>query len=85
MRSVGNGITDAMNDGDLALIVERFHRTHTGVESIALVEWDDLVVGNPNVGSGIFVETVLVRDDAVEVVVSSRELDDYEGFFSGFR
>jgi len=74
-----------MNDGDLALIVERFHRTHAGVESIALVQWDDLVVGDPNVGSGIFVETVLVRDDAVKVVVSSRELDDYEGFFSGFR
>jgi len=60
-----------VNNGDFALVVERFHRAHAGVESVALIEWDDLVVSDSNVGSRVFVEAVLEGDDAVEVVVSS--------------
>ena len=70
--AVGVLVADPIDDGHLALVPERLHRTHAGVEADLVVERNDLVLGYIDLGAGIVVAPIGVGNHRVEVVVSRR-------------
>ncbi len=71
------GVTNAMDDGDLALIIEPFHWSHVGVEAQRIVNGQDLVLGDTDIWPVVPVEGVRIGNNRVEVVIGARELQDH--------
>ena len=73
--AVGYGVADAVDDGDLAVVVQVLDRAHRGVEAVLVVQRNYVFLLNADVGPVVDVLRVGVRDNAVEIVVAARELD----------
>ena len=74
----GVGVAYAMDDGQLAIIVEVPHGAHGGMQAVLAVNVEDLVVGDPHCGAVVPIQRVVVGDDGVEVVVTTRQLEHYQ-------
>src|SRR5262249_41059365 len=68
------GIADAVDDGELALIPDLLQRSHGRMEAIGLVEVQDLVVGDAHRRPIVAVQRIIERNDRVQIVVPTREL-----------
>ena len=75
MRSRGVGVSDAVYEGHVALIVYVLHRSHGGVEPQIVVQLEDAVLWDLKRGPAVEVVPVVVRNDRIEVVVPTGELE----------
>jgi hypothetical protein len=66
------GIANTLNDRYLSLIIESLDRGHIGVEAQVIIDGQDLVFRNPDVGAIVEVQRVSVRYDGVQNVVAAR-------------
>jgi hypothetical protein len=68
--------TDAVQDGKLAVIPELLDRRHIVRDAVVLVEVHDLIVGDPYRLPIIAVQGIIVGDHRVQIVVSTRQLQN---------
>lgn len=78
MRSVGVGVANIVDDGDLTLFEEFGDTGHCGVESETIGKGDDLVGFEAEGRAKAMVFGVKVGDYGVEAIVSAGELADNE-------
>jgi hypothetical protein len=64
-----------MNYRYFSLVIKVFNLAHAGVQTISLIKRDHLIICDFNVGSSIFVMTIFVGHDAIQVIIASRELN----------
>ena len=76
--AVGRRIADAVDDGDLAGIIEIFDFRDGWIEAEMVVDGQHPVGGDADGGTAIVVTAVSIGNDGVEVVVAAGELDDDE-------
>ena len=79
MRSARVRVADALDDGQLVLVVQRLERLQVGVEADLIVQVEHLVGGDPDLGSKLVIQPVAVGDDGVQAVVAAAELDHDQG------
>ena len=82
---IGIGITDALDDRNHPLVVERFERTHAGIEADVRVDRQDVAAGDCKSRTHLIVASVAVRHDAVEPVVAAVEVDQHQDSGLGCR
>ena len=75
---VGVGVADALNDGELALVPEALEGLHAGPQPDVVVDLDDVVLGYAHGRAIVVVVAAGVRDDRVEGIVATRELNYHE-------
>ena len=78
MGPVRVGVADSLDDGHLALVVERLQRGHGRVESNLVVDPQDLLFVHPYHRPVVGIERVAVRDDGIDCVVSPGELKHHQ-------
>ena len=70
-------VTDAVDDGHLALIPQCLDASHLRVEPQLIIDGNDLVRRNANLGAGVVVVPVGKGDDRVQIVVGSGHLQNH--------
>ncbi len=75
MRVIWIGVSDALNDRNHPLVVERFERTHLRVEADMRIDCQDVVAGDRQPRSQLIVAIVAMRHDAVQTVVTAVQVD----------
>ncbi len=78
MRTVGIGVSDAVNHGNLALVPQGLYRPHVGVEAEVIVNGQDLVRRDADRGAVVIVEGVAIRDHCVERIIRSNQLEHHQ-------
>ena len=82
----GVGVSHAVDDGEVALVVGVLERSHLGMQPDGGVDGNDILFGDADGGPVVVVHAVGVGDDGVEVVVAAGHLEyDEDGFFGGGR
>jgi hypothetical protein len=76
--AVGVGVTDALEDGGLAVVEEGADSSEMGMEGEGVVEREDAGRVQGQGGSGFVIGIVGVGDEGVEAVVASGHLEDDE-------
>ena len=71
VRAVGVGITDALDDRHLALVVEALQGTHGRVEADVVIQTQNLLFGHAYRGSVVGVERVAEGDQGVDGIVAA--------------
>ena len=81
MRAIGIGITDALDDGEIAVVVQiDFSGAEIGMQADVVVDLENCVGGMGDAGAGAVIDVVGVGDDGAESVVAAGELDDDQDF-----
>ena len=84
MRAVWVGVPDALENGNLALVVQVLQGAHGGVKADIVVEAEHLLVGHADGGAVVGIERIAVGDQGVYGVVAARELQNHQdGIFLG--
>src|SRR5207245_879577 len=78
VRVVGVRVSNAGHDGHLAFIPERLDGAHGWMESEAVVDGQDFLLGNAYGAAIVIVEPITVRDDGIERVVPAGQLQNDE-------
>ena len=73
--AVGFRISDTHDYRHLVVVIQPFERAHVGVERDTVVERDDLLAAKSHDWSVVVVQSVLVGNDGIQIVVSSGKLD----------
>ena len=82
--TVGRRIADAVDDGDLAGVIQSLDLRQRRIEAELVVDVQHLVGGYAHRGPVVMVASVGVGNDRVHVVIAAGELDDDEdGVFGG--
>ena len=76
--AAGHRVADAVDYGDLAVVKEVLDRAHGRVEAVLVVQRNYVFLLYADVGPVVYVLRIGVRDNAVEIVVAARELDNDE-------
>jgi hypothetical protein len=66
------GIADTLDDGYLPLIIESLEGSHIGVKAQVIIDGQDLVFRDPDVGTIVEVQWIPVRYDSVQNVIAAR-------------
>ena len=85
VRAVGHRVSNAVDDRKVTPVIDVFYRAHSGVQTVSIVQRNNLVIGDLDVRAGVFIETIFEWHDAVEVVIPARKLNDNQHFFSFIR
>ena len=82
MGPVRGRVADAVDYGDTVLVIQLFEGGHAGVQPETVIERDHIVIDNPDIWPEVLVPGIFPRDDAVQVIVATRKLDDNQHLFS---
>ena len=74
VRSIRVVITDAINNSDLALIVQSLEWCHTRIKPKCAIYRQNSVLFDVNSLSKIIIILVPIRNDSIQVVIASRQL-----------
>ena len=78
MGAGGVGIADAVDDGQVALVVEFLQHPHTGMKGQFVVDPEHFPVGNAHGRPVVPIQGVGVGDDGVQVVVAAGKLQHHQ-------
>ncbi len=77
MRARRIGITHAVDQGHLAIVVQLLERRHRRMQSEMVVDLEDLLLADAQVAvASVVVVPVGIGHHAVHIVVAARQLDD---------
>ena len=65
-----------MYDSHLALFVQVFDWLHTWIQAVSIVHGNHRILGYAHIGAAIHVAWIIIRDHAVQVVISARKLSN---------
>ena len=71
-------VPNAQEDGQLAGVPELFQGRHGWIETQRIVEGDDLVLWDTQVGSEVPIQAVGIRDHRIQAVVATRQGQHYK-------
>jgi hypothetical protein len=82
--AVGVGITDPLDDGQLAALQQLVEAAQGRVQAQLVVDTDHLLPGETEGRAGLVIQVVGVGDDGVQTVVAAIHLDDnQDGVLAG--
>lgn len=79
MGAIGVGITDALDNGQVALIQELVETAQGGVEGQVLIDFQQVLIGQGQAGSGASVMVIGPGDQGIEAIVAASQLEDHQG------
>src|ERR1700684_793760 len=77
-------VTTAVNDGELAILIEALEVDHAAVETQVIVDGAESFLGEADFGAVFVIGVVAIGDQGVEAVIAAGEFEDNQNLSVGF-